>query len=112
MERKPQQQALSIRISDTLRSFLEESKGIMANAGGESVSISDVATLLLESARDDRLDFRFEVAELLQAPTESLVRIRRKWEQRNSLARAEWILLARYIDAACEEITENPLCLI
>ena len=109
MERKPQQQTLSIRISDNLRDFLEESRGLMANTRNESVSVSDVAKLLLESARDDRLDFRLEVAELLQAPTESLVRIRRKWEQRISLARAEWILLAKYIEIACEVITESPL---
>jgi hypothetical protein len=109
MERKPQQQTLSIRISDTLRDFLEESRGLMVDARNEPVSISDVAKFLLESTRDDRLDFRLEVAELLQAPTESLVRIRRKWERRISLARAEWILLAKYIEIACEEITENPL---
>ena len=64
MERKPQQQTLSIRISDTLRDFLEASQGVIAHARCESVSISDVAKLLLESARDDRLDFRWEVAEL------------------------------------------------
>jgi hypothetical protein len=68
-----------------------------------------VAKLLLESARDDRLDFRLEVAELQQTPTESLVRIRRKWERRNPLARAEWIFLAKYIWVACEEISENPM---
>ena len=109
MERKPQQQTLSIRISDTLRNFLEASKGVIANACKESVSISDVAKFLLESARDDRLDFRLEVAELQQTPTESLLRIRRKWERRNPLARAEWIFLAKYIWVACEEISENPM---
>ncbi len=88
MERKPQQQTLSVRISDTLRDFLEEIRGLMANARNESVSISDVAKFLLESTRDDRLDFRLEVAELLQDPTESLVRIRRKWERRISRVRA------------------------
>ena len=108
MERKPQQQTLSIRISDTFRDFLEESKHVISEAHGEPVSISDVAKLLLESARDDRLDFRLEVAELQQTPTESLLRIRRKWEQQNPLARAEWIFLAKYIRVACEEISENP----
>jgi hypothetical protein len=49
------------------------------------------------------------VAELQQTPTESLFRIRRKWEQRNPLARAEWIFLAKYIRVACEEISENPM---
>ena len=109
MERKPQQQTLSIRISDNLRDFLEASQGVIAHARNESVSISDVAKLLLESARDDRLDFRLEVAELQQTPTESLLRIRRKWERRNPLARAEWIFLAKYIWVACEEISENPM---
>ena len=109
MERKPQQQTLSIRISDTLRDFLEASQGVIADARRESVSISDVAKLLLESAREDRLDFRWEVAELQQTPTESLFRIRRKWEQRNALARAEWVFLAKYIWVACEEISENPM---
>ena len=71
MERKPQQPTFSIRISDTLRDFLEESRGLMADARNESVSTSDVAKRRLESARDDRFDFRLEVAELLQAPTES-----------------------------------------
>jgi hypothetical protein len=33
---------------------------IICNSGGESVSISEVAKTLLESAKDDRLDFRLE----------------------------------------------------
>ena len=65
MQRKPQQQTLSIRISDSLREFLERSKRVVSNGRGESVSISDIAKSLLESAKDDRLDFRLEVAELM-----------------------------------------------
>ena len=82
MERKPQQQTLSIRISDALREFLERSKQVMSNGRGESVSTSDVAKILLESAKDDRLDFRLEVAELQQSPTQALWTVRRKWEQK------------------------------
>ena len=66
MERKPQQQTLSIRITDTLRDFLERSRHVLSLGRGESVSTSDVAKILLESAKDDRLDSRLEVAELLQ----------------------------------------------
>ena len=44
MERKPQQQTLSIRISDNLRDFLEASQGVIAHARSESISISDVAS--------------------------------------------------------------------
>ena len=81
MERKPQQQTLSIRISETLREFLERSKQVLSSGGrGESVSTSDVAKILLESAKEDRLDFRLEVADLQQDPTASLVAIRRKWQ--------------------------------
>jgi multidrug efflux pump subunit AcrB len=78
MERKPQQQTLSIRVSDSLREFLERSKQVISAGRGESVSLSDVAKVLLESAREDRLDFRLEVADLQKSPTESLCAIRQK----------------------------------
>src|ERR1700685_4635115 len=107
MERKPQQQTLSIRISDALREFLERSKHVMSNGRGESVSTSDVAKILLESAKDDRLDFRLEVAELQQSPTQALWTVRRKWEQKRDLSRAEWIFLAQYIQVACENTRED-----
>jgi hypothetical protein len=109
VERKPQQQTLSIRISDTLREFLEAAKHVISNGRNESVSTSDVAKILLESAKDERLDFRLEVADLQQAPTESLVALRKKWRQGQAWSRAEWIFVAQYIEIACEEVTENPL---
>jgi hypothetical protein len=79
MERKLQQQTLSIRITGTLREFLERSRQVLSVGRGESVSTSGVAKILLESAKADRLDSRLEVAELLQRPTESLSAIRVKW---------------------------------
>jgi hypothetical protein len=59
---KPQQQTLSIRVSESLREFLELSRQVIANGRGDAVSISDVARILLESAKEDRLDFRLEVS--------------------------------------------------
>jgi hypothetical protein len=109
MQRKPQQQTLSIRISDTLREFLERSRQVLAVGRSDLVSTADVAKILLESAKKDRLDFRMEVAELQESPTESLWAIRRKWEQKQDLSRAEWIFLSQYIQVACEELSENPL---
>ena len=108
MERKPQQHTLSIRITDTLRDFLERSRHVLSLGRGESVSTSDVAKILLESAKDDRLDSRLEVAELLQQPTESLSAIRTKWERKQPLSRAEWILIGQYIQTATEEVSEDP----
>lgn len=66
---KPQQQTLSIRVSESLRDFLELSRQVIANDREEPVSISDIAKLLLESARTDRLDFRLDVAGLRRSST-------------------------------------------
>ena len=65
-QEKLQQLTLSIRISEALRDFLERSKHVISSNRGESVSLSEGARILLESAKDDRLDFRLEVAELQQ----------------------------------------------
>ena len=72
MTPKPQQQTLSVRIGDTLRLRLERAKELMAARSGKSVSTSEVAKQLLESAREDRL----EVVELLVHPTEALLQVR------------------------------------
>lgn len=63
--------------------------------------------MLLESAREDRLDFRLEVAELQQDPTASLVAIRRKWQSRQPLTRSEWVFLGQYVQIAAEDLKEN-----
>jgi hypothetical protein len=46
-----QQQTLSLRISDELRESLEQAQQVISNGGRESVSISDIAKTLLESAK-------------------------------------------------------------
>jgi hypothetical protein len=48
---KPQQQTLSIRVSESLREFLELSRQVIANGQGDAVSISDIAKLLLDGGR-------------------------------------------------------------
>lgn len=107
VERKPQQQTLSIRISEALREFLERYKNVLSTSRGDAVSTSDVAKILLESAKEDRLDFRLEVAHLQQEPTASLSAIRNKWEVGQPISRAEWVFLGQYIQIAAEEISEN-----
>ena len=108
MERKPQQHTLSLRISEPLREFLERSRQVISTGRVDPVSLSDVAKILLESAKEDRLDVRLEVADLYRNATESLSLIRAKWHQRQPLSRAEWILLAEYVQIGCEELSENP----
>lgn len=94
----PQQPVISIRVSEALRSRLERLKEMLTRRSGESVTTSEVAKQLLESAREDR----FEVAELLTNATVALVAARRKGEAGLSLSRAEWIVLAYYVQQGVE----------
>jgi hypothetical protein len=94
----PQQPVISIRISEVLRSRLDRLKEVLSRKSGENVTTSEVAKQLLESAREDRL----EVAELLADVTVALAAARRKAEAGLSLARAEWIVLAYYVQLGVE----------
>src|SRR6516162_1287824 len=106
-ERKPQQHTLSVRISEALREYLERAREAVSNGRGRPVSMSEVVKMLLEQARRSPLDDRLEVAELLGNPTEAMLGIRAKWEQQRSLSRAEWIVLARYLEVGCEGSHED-----
>lgn len=107
-EKPSQGQTLSLRISDALYARLERAKQLMSSKKGDTVSTSEVAKQLLESAREDR----FEVADLMANPTEALLEIRRKGEAQHILSRAEWILLAHFVQKGLEAYTErtpNPV---
>ena len=106
-ERKGQQQTLSIRVSESVREFLDRARKQFSERG-ESLSISDVAKSLLESAIANQMDDRLETSDLLAHPTEALLRIRRKWETNLDLTRAEWLLLAHYVQTGCEELSTDP----
>ena len=105
LDRKNQQQTLSIRISNTFREFLERVRLQFSEAGNSSLSLSDTAKMLLESASENRLDDRVEAGELLIEPTRALVRIRQKWQQQQPLTRAEWIVVGQYVENGCERIS-------
>ena len=107
-EKPSQGQTLSLRISDALFARLERAKQLLSSKKGDSVSTSEVAKQLLESAREDR----FEVADLMAKPTETLLEIRRKGEAQHILSRAEWILLSHFVQKGLEayaERTPNPV---
>ena len=98
MTDKPQQQTLSVRISEPLRQRLECAKQLVAARTGESVSTSDVAKQLLGSGREDRL----EVVDLMAEPTKALLEIRRKGEAGHVLSKAEWTVLAHSVQQGLE----------
>jgi hypothetical protein len=100
-----QTQTLSLRMSEALRKRLEDIRKLTAVKRGESVSTSEIAKQLLESAREER----FEVVELLAKPTESLIEIRRKGEAGQMLTRAQWTALAYFVQQGCESFSKNAL---
>lgn len=108
-EKPQQQQTLSVRISEALRTRLESAKQLMSSRTGESVSTSEIAKQLLESAREDRL----EVVDLLSEPTDALLEIRRKAEGQHVLSKAEWTVLTHFIQQGLEafssKTTPNPV---
>jgi hypothetical protein len=99
-----QTQTLSLRISEVLRKRLEDIRKLTALRKGESVSTSEIAKQLLESAREER----FEVVELLSKPTDSLVAIRRKGEAGQMLTRAQWTVVAYFVQQGSEAFSKNP----
>src|SRR5216683_8454108 len=99
----PQQPVISIRVSDALRSRLEILRKIMFLKSGQTVSTSEAAKQLLESARDDRL----ELVDLLTEPTKSLLRIRGKTDSGLSLSQSEWTLVAHYCALGAESFTNT-----
>src|SRR5450631_1532221 len=100
-EATPQQPVISIRISEALRLRLETLRKIISLKSGQNVSTSEAAKQLLESARDDRLDF----VNLLSEPTNSLLRIRGKREANLPLSLAEWTMVAYYCAQGAESFT-------
>ena len=96
---------ISIRVSEALRSRLELLKEVLTRKSGDNVTTSEVAKQLLESAREDRL----EVAELLTNATVAPAAARRKAEAGLSLARAEWIVVAYYIQLGVESHIGDPV---
>lgn len=99
----PQQQVLSIRVTEALRYRLEHLKKMHFLKTGESVSTSEVAKQLLESARDDRLEF----VKLMAEPMKSLLNARRKVEARLPLSQSEWMIVAHYCQLGAEAFEES-----
>lgn len=104
-ENRGQSLTLSLRISEGLRNRLEGIRELVSRRKGESVTTSEVAKQLLEAAGDEHL----EEVNLYKQPTESLLAIRRKVAEGRSLSKAEWTLLAQYVQYGMEGAGKNPI---
>ncbi len=98
MAEKPQQQTLSVRITDTLRRRLERARQLASSKTGEPVSTSEIAKQFLESARDDRL----EVVDLLASQRRASCRSGGRAKPESDLSRAEWTVLAHFVRQGVE----------
>ena len=87
-----QQQVVSIRVSEDLRNRLEMLRQLISLKSGETITTSEAARQLLESAQGNRL----ELANLLTKPTENLGFARHKAHRAELLSVAEWTLIAWY----------------
>jgi hypothetical protein len=99
----PQQQVLSIRVNEGLRYRLEYLKRLHLAKTGESLSTSEIARLLLESAQDDRIEF----VKLMAEPMKSLLNARRKLDSRLPLSQTEWMLVAYYCQLGAEAFEDS-----
>ena len=99
---------LSIRIPVESLERLDRARRQFSLPGSKTLSISDVARLLLEAGAQNRLDDLVEIRHLLEQPTEALLRMRRKWEDDQEFSRAEWSVLARYVEKGCEQHGFSP----
>lgn len=82
--------------------LLERYRRAFADALGREVSLSEAAFLGLED-RAVRMDRTAARVALLNRPTESLARIRRRWESQHALSAAEWDVLAEYVRIGADE---------
>jgi len=100
---KPQQQTLSLRISEGMRQRLERARQLVSSKTGETVSTSEIAKRLLESAREERM----EVVAPMADPTETLLHIRGKGEAEHVLSKAEWTILAHSVQQGLEAFSSD-----
>lgn len=101
----PQDVTLSVRLGRQLYSKIHSVCRLESLRRGVHVTTSEVAKLLLDSAREDRL----EIVELLTRPTESLQRVRCKVASGQPLSRAEWTLIVFYARVGVRTHSKNPV---
>ena len=105
-DKAKQQQTLSVRISEALRQRLDRAKNLMSSRTGEIASTSEIAKQFLESAprRPPRKSWT-----LMSEPTKARREIRRKGEAQHLLSKAEWVVLAHFVQQGLEAFSsETP----
>ena len=107
VKKQPRYAVISLRLNDERRALLARYRHVLADQRGRPVSLAEAAFLVLEerAVGVDRVAVRHE---LLQTPTASLDRIRKRWASHQTLSAAEWDVLAEYVQIATDADRQDP----
>src|SRR6202521_2569086 len=112
LKKTPRSEVVSLRLSEARLELLERYRRACADELGREVSLSEAAFLALED-RAAGMDRTAARVELLKTPTDSLARIRKRWESQHALSAVEWDVLAEYVRiGADEERQQSPIAAV
>lgn len=103
----PRSEIISIRLNEERLETLERYQVQLSERLGRHLSMAEVVFHIIEGGADE-VDRETARTELLRAPTSSLDRVRKLWQAEHTLPRAEWNLLAEYVQIGAEEERQFP----
>jgi len=107
LKKAPRYEVISVRLNEERLALLERYRNSLTDRLGRPVSIAEAAFLVIED-RAVGIDRAASLHELLQTPTTSLDRIRKRWASEHILTAAEWDALAEYVQIGAEEERQEP----
>jgi len=99
---KPRHEVISLRLNAERLALLERHRETLSAQQGRDVSLAEAAFLVFED-RAPQIERAADLFALLQKPTASLDRIRKRWETEHALSAAEWEVVANYVLISTEE---------
>jgi hypothetical protein len=107
MKKSPRHEVISVRMNRERLALLKRHQRAIAEELGRAVSVAETAFLVLEG-RAVAMDRTASRQEMLQTPTVSLDRIRKRWASHHMLAAAEWDVLAEYVQVGSDAERQEP----
>jgi hypothetical protein len=106
-QKQPRHEVISLRLNEDRLALLERHRAVLSSQLGRDISLAEAAFMAFEG-RAPQLDREAARHELLQTPTASLARIRKRWATEHALSLAEWDVLAEYLRISTEEERQEP----
>lgn len=107
ISKSPRHEVISVRLNEERLALLERYRDVLSEQLKRPVTIAEAAFLVIED-RVVGMDRAAVRRELLQTPTKSLDRIRKRWASQHTLAAAEWDVVAEYVQIGAEEDRQEP----